>query len=111
MLFAGYLPSFYCWESIFFKKHIFPFSLFSSRSNGTLFFSDFPRSGLDMQESEYFGETLNGQFFQMMGSDTRGMGRFVDVVRGLAFHKVLGMFHIWLIRPQPRVTPMFFWML
>ena len=27
----------------------------------------------------------------MMGSDTRAMGRFVDVVRGLlAFHKVLG---------------------
>ena len=39
-----------------------------------------------MQESEYFGETLNGQIFQMMGSDTREMGRFVDVFSGvLAF--------------------------
>ena len=47
-----------------------------------------------MQQSQCFGETLNGQFFQMMGSDTRVMGCFVDVVRGVAFHKVLGMFHI-----------------
>ena len=52
-----------------------------------------------MQESEYFGETLNGQFFQMMGSDITAMGRFVDVVRRLAFHKVLGMFHIWINLP------------
>ena len=37
---------------------------------------------LDMQESEYFGETLNGQFSQMMRSDTRVVGRFVDFVRG-----------------------------
>ena len=36
----------------------------------------------DIQESEFFGETLNGQFFQMMGSHTAAMGRFVDVVRG-----------------------------
>ena len=35
-----------------------------------------------MQQSQCFGETLNGKFFQMMGSDTRAMGRFVDVVRG-----------------------------
>ena len=37
---------------------------------------------VDMQQSQCFGETLNGQFFQMMGSDTRAMGRSVDVVRG-----------------------------
>ena len=47
-----------------------------------------------MQESEYFGETLNGQFFQMIGEDTRAMHRFVDVVRGSVSHRVLGMFHV-----------------
>ena len=31
---------------------------------------------LDVQESEYFGETLNGQFFQMTGSDTNIGGSF-----------------------------------
>ena len=40
-----------------------------------------------MQETEYFGETLNGQFFQIMGSDTRAMGRFVHVVRGLCWSR------------------------
>ena len=34
-----------------------------------------------MQQSQCSGETLNGQFFQMIGSDTRATGRFVDVVR------------------------------
>ena len=44
-----------------------------------------------MKHTQYFGETLNGQLFQMMGSDTMAMGRFVDVVRVfLAFHKAFG---------------------
>ena len=33
-----------------------------------------------MQQSQCFGVTLNGQFFQMMGSGTKAMGRFVDVM-------------------------------
>ena len=39
-------------------------------------------ASLYMQQSQCF-QTLNGQFFQMMGSDTNlSMNRFVDVVRG-----------------------------
>ena len=36
------------------------------------------------------GETLNGQFFQMMGSDTTAMGRFVDVVGGFSVSQSIG---------------------
>ena len=36
-----------------------------------------------MEESEYLGETLNGHFFQMMGSDTNlSMGRFLWMLLG-----------------------------
>ena len=46
---------------------------------------------VDMQQSQCFGETLNGQFFQIMGSDTNiSMGRFVDVVRGVSVTQSIG---------------------
>ena len=43
-----------------------------------------------MQQSQCFGETINGQFFQMMGSYTRAMGRFVDAVRGGSVSQSIG---------------------
>ena len=54
-----------------------------------------------MQQPQFFGQTLNGQFFQIIGGDTNlSMGRFVDVVKGVAMRKILGMFHIYVDRCQ-----------
>ena len=47
----------------------------------------------DMQQSQCFGGTLNGQFFQMFASHNLSMGRFVDVVvvvRGFSVSQSIG---------------------
>ena len=64
---------------------------------------------LDVQESEYFGETLNGQFF----SDTRAMGCFVDVVRGSVSQSIGYVSYLLLLNEKmaPCILVSPYWML
>ena len=54
---------------------------------------------VDMQESEYFGETLLGQVFSDVELRYPSEGSVFWMLLGdLAFRKVLGMFHIYVSR-------------